>query len=74
MFAFITSLFLNIKNCKEIVKKYFCRALYEKTIRKMLKNCIISVSKQINDKERVSAAMENPNLREVVSECLAPRL
>ncbi|XP_014663471.1 PREDICTED: MIP18 family protein FAM96A-like [Priapulus caudatus] len=32
------------------------------------------VSKQINDKERVSAALENPSLRELVTECLAPRL
>ena len=28
------------------------------------------VNKQINDKERVAAAMENPNLRETVEECI----
>ena len=28
------------------------------------------VNKQINDKERVAAAMENPNLREMVEECI----
>lgn len=28
------------------------------------------VNKQINDKERVAAAMENPNLREMVEECV----
>ncbi|KAA0724723.1 MIP18 family protein FAM96A [Triplophysa tibetana] len=28
------------------------------------------VNKQINDKERVAAAMENPNLREIVEECV----
>ena len=28
------------------------------------------VNKQINDKERVAAAMENPNLREIVEECI----
>lgn len=28
------------------------------------------VNKQINDKERVAAAMENPNLRELVEECI----
>ncbi|KAG9488973.1 hypothetical protein GDO78_005141 [Eleutherodactylus coqui] len=28
------------------------------------------VNKQINDKERVSAAMENPNLREIVEQCV----
>lgn len=28
------------------------------------------VNKQINDKERVAAAMENPNLRKIVEECL----
>ena len=28
------------------------------------------VNKQINDKERVAAAMENSNLRELVEECI----
>ncbi len=28
------------------------------------------VNKQINDKERVAAAMENPSLRDVVEECI----
>ncbi len=28
------------------------------------------VNKQINDKERVAAAMENPNLRDMVEECI----
>lgn len=28
------------------------------------------VNKQINDKERVAAAMENPNLRDVVEQCI----
>ena len=28
------------------------------------------VNKQINDKERVAAAMENLNLREMVEECI----
>ena len=28
------------------------------------------VNKQINDKERVAAAMENPGLRDVVEECI----
>ena len=28
------------------------------------------VNKQINDKERVAAAMENPNLREMVEQCI----
>lgn len=31
--------------------------------------CFI-VNKQINDKERVAAAMENPNLREIVEQCV----
>ncbi|XP_020572120.1 protein AE7 isoform X2 [Phalaenopsis equestris] len=31
-----------------------------------------AVNKQLNDKERVAAALENPNLAEVVAECLAP--
>ncbi|XP_071735286.1 protein AE7-like 1 [Rutidosis leptorrhynchoides] len=29
-----------------------------------------AVNKQLNDKERVAAAMENPNLRQLVDECL----
>ncbi|KAH7673667.1 Fe-S cluster assembly (FSCA) domain-like protein [Dioscorea alata] len=29
-----------------------------------------SVNKQLNDKERVAAALENPNLRQFVDECL----
>ena len=28
------------------------------------------VNKQINDKERVAAAMENPHLREMVEQCI----
>lgn len=30
----------------------------------------ISVNKQINDKERIAAAMENPNLKEMVENCI----
>lgn len=30
----------------------------------------ISVNKQINDKERIAAAMENPNLRDLVENCI----
>ncbi|CDP02023.1 unnamed protein product [Coffea canephora] len=29
-----------------------------------------AVNKQLNDKERVAAALENPNLRQLVTECL----
>ncbi|XP_035986747.1 cytosolic iron-sulfur assembly component 2A [Fundulus heteroclitus] len=29
------------------------------------------INKQINDKERIAAAMENPNLREIVEQCVA---
>ena len=36
----------------------------------VLRCCCLIVNKQINDKERVSAAMENPNLFEIVEECL----
>ena len=28
------------------------------------------ITKQINDKERVAAALENPNLRQTVNECI----
>ncbi|RID55524.1 hypothetical protein BRARA_G02778 [Brassica rapa] len=31
-----------------------------------------AVNKQLNDKERVAAALENPNLVEMVDECLSP--
>ncbi|GAB4857896.1 Protein ae7 [Ancistrocladus abbreviatus] len=31
-----------------------------------------AVNKQLNDKERVAAALENPNLMDMVNECLAP--
>eukprot|EP00262_Sarcandra_glabra_P008524 TRINITY_DN2205_c0_g1_i1.p1 TRINITY_DN2205_c0_g1~~TRINITY_DN2205_c0_g1_i1.p1 ORF type:complete len:159 (+),score=31.23 TRINITY_DN2205_c0_g1_i1:157-633(+) len=31
-----------------------------------------AVNKQLNDKERVAAALENPNLLEMVDQCLAP--
>ncbi|KAF9625846.1 hypothetical protein IFM89_027457 [Coptis chinensis] len=31
-----------------------------------------AVNKQLNDKERVAAALENPNLVEMVDQCLAP--
>lgn len=30
----------------------------------------VSVNKQINDKERIAAAMENPNLRQLVESCI----
>ena len=32
--------------------------------------CFIAVNKQINDKERIAAAMENPNLRDLVTKCI----
>lgn len=31
---------------------------------------IFPVNKQINDKERIAAAMENPNLRSMVEQCI----
>ncbi|KAL1805430.1 hypothetical protein ACET3Z_028498 [Daucus carota] len=31
-----------------------------------------AVNKQLNDKERVAAALENPNLVDMVDDCLAP--
>jgi hypothetical protein len=31
-----------------------------------------TVNKQLNDKERIAAALENPNLFGLVEECLAP--
>lgn len=33
-------------------------------------DAVSPVNKQINDKERVAAAMENPNLREIVEQCV----
>ncbi|XP_076443276.1 MIP18 family protein galla-1-like [Babylonia areolata] len=32
------------------------------------------INKQINDKERISAAMENPNLRSLVDKCIADEI
>lgn len=32
----------------------------------------VAVNKQLNDKERVAAALENPNLLDMVEECLSP--
>ncbi|KAM7430046.1 Cytosolic iron-sulfur assembly component 2A [Porites harrisoni] len=29
------------------------------------------INKQINDKERIAAAMENPNLKKIVEECIS---
>lgn len=40
---------------------------------KVMNSCVLfclAVNKQINDKERVAAAMENPNLREMVEQCV----
>lgn len=34
-------------------------------------NVFVAVNKQINDKERIAAAMENPNLKEMVENCIA---
>ncbi|KAI3961594.1 hypothetical protein MKW92_032788 [Papaver armeniacum] len=31
-----------------------------------------AVNKQLNDKERVAAALENPGLGEIIDQCLAP--
>ncbi|CAM8980342.1 unnamed protein product [Rhodiola kirilowii] len=31
-----------------------------------------AVNKQLNDKERVAAALENPRLMDVLEECLTP--
>lgn len=32
---------------------------------------LFTVNKQINDKERIAAAMENPNLKEMVENCIS---
>lgn len=39
-------------------------------VTQQLSEVVSSVNKQINDKERVAAAMENPNLREIVEQCV----
>lgn len=31
---------------------------------------LIAVNKQVNDKERVAAALENPNLLSIVEQCI----
>lgn len=40
------------------------------SIKKGTHNTEEVINKQINDKERVAAAMENPNLRETVEQCI----
>lgn len=37
---------------------------------KLIKYFFFSVNKQVNDKERVAAAMENPNLNKIVENCI----
>lgn len=39
-------------------------------IKKGAHNTEEEINKQINDKERIAAAMENPNLRKIVEECI----
>uniref|UniRef100_A0A1A9WJN6 MIP18 family-like domain-containing protein n=1 Tax=Glossina brevipalpis TaxID=37001 RepID=A0A1A9WJN6_9MUSC len=39
-------------------------------IKKGMHNTEDEINKQINDKERIAAAMENPNLRELVENCI----
>ncbi|KAJ1530593.1 hypothetical protein ONE63_005475 [Megalurothrips usitatus] len=39
-------------------------------IKKGAHNTEDEINKQINDKERIAAAMENPNLRKIVEECI----
>lgn len=39
-------------------------------IKKGTHNTEADINKQINDKERVAAALENPNLRELVDTCV----
>ena len=42
----------------------------EITVKEGSHNTEQDINKQINDKERVAAAMENPNLRETVDQCI----
>lgn len=46
------------------------RAVYVFDTRPLIVVFVLPVNKQINDKERVAAAMENPNLREIVEQCV----
>lgn len=39
-------------------------------IKKGMHNTADEINKQINDKERVAAALENPNLRKIVMDCI----
>lgn len=38
----------------------------------LLISTVCVVNKQLNDKERVAAALENPGLLDMVDECLSP--
>ena len=42
----------------------------EITVKEGSHNTEQDINKQINDKERVAAAMENPNLKETVEKCI----
>ena len=55
---------------------FFTRTIWPVFCSSKINNqCILfsSVNKQINDKERISAAMENPNLKALVEQCILER-
>lgn len=49
----------------------FCNSYHSYHLAEYL-SFFLSVNKQLNDKERVAAALENPNLLDMVEECLSP--
>lgn len=45
-------------------------SMLDLTLWAAIDDSFISVNKQINDKERIAAAMENPNLKNLVEDCI----
>ncbi|XP_067004589.1 MIP18 family protein galla-1 isoform X2 [Anabrus simplex] len=64
--ATLIGLCIRIKLLRHIMDKY----KLDIYIKKGAHSTEDEINKQINDKERIAAAMENPNLRELVENCI----
>lgn len=54
-----------VRNGEQIIVQIGSTSLWTYLI-----ECLFLVNKQINDKERIAAAMENPKLKEMVESCI----
>lgn len=54
-----------VRNGEQIIVQIGSTSLWAYLI-----ECLFLVNKQINDKERIAAAMENPKLKEMVESCI----